>query len=97
LPLLLDINLVKRNLDAITKNAPSCGCVRAAPLDNSATRALRLETIYVCRYRGMRNASVAASRPAPSRIFLLFPLRLIRANGSEKGQNAEVKKTARPL
>jgi hypothetical protein len=41
----------------------------AAPLDNCAARALRLETIYVCRYRGMRNASVAASRPASSRFF----------------------------
>jgi len=77
---------------------------------------LRLETIYVCRFRGRRNASVAASRPAPYCVLLLevystarsrglaiahffycFPLRLTRINGSEKGQSAEVKKTARPL
>ncbi|MEE3411677.1 MAG: hypothetical protein VZQ47_02235 [Treponema sp.] len=63
----------KRIMNTITKNAPSCGCVRLAPLDNCATRALRLETFYVCRCRGMRNAIVATSRPAPSRIFLLLP------------------------
>ena len=46
---------------------------------------------------GAYRRSVAASRPAPSRIFYCFQLRLTRVNNREKGQNAEVKKTARPL
>jgi hypothetical protein len=71
-------------MNSITKNAPSRGCGRSAPLDNCATHALRLETIYICRYRGWRKASVAASRPALSRILFTASIAFARSSAIQE-------------
>ena len=55
-------------MNSITKNAPSRGRGRSAPLDNCATRCLRLKLLYFAAHA----AAQAECRRQPSRSFAHF-------------------------
>ncbi|MEE3435274.1 MAG: hypothetical protein VZQ47_06935 [Treponema sp.] len=66
---------MKKNDKKGEKNAPSCGCVIAEPLDNCATRCLRLKLFYFAAYAAAQTESFRKP-PRDFRVFFAFLVNL---------------------